>query len=124
MDNYYFANTGPQAYHYLGYGADGALLHPGVSNDGTGPIPVSCLACRAKTAKKSCPRVGLATDNLWTEHGEFDGYHRLLIRIILRHCFRSIPRNEHWPNTSSYDFCFAAIATSLYAPLSRQRYRT
>ena len=87
MDNYYFANTGPQAYHYLGYGADGALLHPGVSNDGTGPIPVSCLAGCAKTAKKSCLRVGLATDDFRTEHGELHGYHRLPIRTILRHCF-------------------------------------
>lgn len=41
MEFNYFQNTGHQAYHYLGYGGDGSLLHPGVSNDGTGPIPVS-----------------------------------------------------------------------------------
>lgn len=38
--NNYFAATG-QAYHYLGYGTDGSLLHPGVSTDGTGPSTVS-----------------------------------------------------------------------------------
>ena len=124
MDNYYFANTGPQAYHYLGYGADGGLLHAGVSNDGTGPIPVSCLARRANTAKKSCLQGGLVTDKLWLEHGELYGYHCILIRIILRHCFRSITWNEHRLNTSSYDFYFATSTTSLYAPLSRQWYRT
>lgn len=43
MDYNYFANTGPQAYHYLGYNADGGLLHPGVNSDGTGPTPVSSL---------------------------------------------------------------------------------
>jgi hypothetical protein len=41
MDYNYFAHTGPQAYHYMGYGADGGLLHSGVSNDASGPIPVS-----------------------------------------------------------------------------------
>jgi hypothetical protein len=43
MDYNYFTNTGPQAYHYLGYGADGGLLHHGVGSDGTGPTPVSGL---------------------------------------------------------------------------------
>lgn len=52
MDSYYFTNTGPQAYHYLGYGTDGGLLHAGVSNDGTGPIPVSRLVWHLMMAKK------------------------------------------------------------------------
>lgn len=59
MDSYYFTNTGPQAYHYLGYGGDGGLLHPGVSSDGTVPIPVSCLVQLLVIAKKLAHVVGL-----------------------------------------------------------------
>ncbi|KAK3707230.1 hypothetical protein LTR37_012230 [Vermiconidia calcicola] len=38
MDYNYFANAGPQSYHYLGYSADAGILHHAVSNDGVGPI--------------------------------------------------------------------------------------
>ena len=40
MDYNYFASAGPQAYQYPLYGADGGMLHHGVSNDASGPIPV------------------------------------------------------------------------------------